>query len=81
MSPNTDEYWVGAFSMSVVLARSWLIQGRIDEALRTLDDVLTRFGESSIFASDPQLQRELSEYWEPKGTTNDDDSHVLRSLR
>lgn len=79
MSPNTDEYWVGAFAMAAAIARSWLIQGRIDEALRTLDDVLARFGESII--CDPELRLELSQYGELNRSNDDDDSHVLRSLR
>ena len=80
MSPNTDEYWVGAFAMSTAIARSWMIQGRIDEALRTLDDVLERFGQSVVCDSDLRLK--LSEYWElNERTADDDDRDVLRSLR
>lgn len=80
MSPNSDEYWVGRFAMSVAIARSWLIQGRIDQALHALDEVLEQFGLSKV--CDPGLRKELSEYWEPKGEGEmDDDRHVLRSLR
>ena len=80
MSPDTDEYWVGAFFMSCAMAHSWLIHGRSDMALVALDDVLERFGKSPLLASDNDLRQKVAEFW-PPGEERDDDRDVLRSLR
>lgn len=78
MSPNTDQYWVGALSMGMVIARNWLKQGQPAQAMLVLEEVLHRFSLSPVM--DDELRTQLAEYW--IGEENDDDDrHVLRSVR
>lgn len=77
MSPDTDQYWVGALSMAMAIAHSWLQRGATTQAMMVLDDVLSQFAESP-FMND-ELKAQLAEYW--IGEEDDDDRHVLRSVR
>lgn len=79
MSPNTDEYWVGAFAMSTAIAHSYLSSNRPDMALVVLSDVLDRFAESPVL--DAYLESELAPYWKPREEKSNDDQDVLRPLR
>lgn len=79
MSPNTDEYWVGALSMTAARAHAWILNGRPDMALLELDDVLERFHVSPVM--DEVLAGELFPYWRPKEVLEDDDQDALRPLR
>lgn len=78
MSPNTDQYWVGALSMGMAIAHNWLKQGQPTQAMLVLEEVLQRFAASPVM--DDELKSQLAEYWIGE-EDDDDDRHVLRSVR
>lgn len=77
MSPDTDQWWVGALAMGLAIAHSWLKRGEPLQALFVLEDVLNQFAESPFM--DDELKAQLAEYW--IGEDDDDDRDVLRQVR
>lgn len=74
---DTDGFWVGGLSMALAIAHSWLKRGNATQALLVIDEVLNDFASSPVM--DDELKSQLAEYW--IGENDDDDRHVLRSVR